>query len=863
MSRYLIGIDLGTTNCALAYVEEGKSSIIQMPISQEVSKGFFEEKPLLPSYCYLEDDRQVVGSYAKEMGSKVPTRLISSAKSWLCNSGAKRREKILPIDVFDLSRRISPVEATTLYLRHLIQSFNTQIAKNDPSKLFENQEIVITLPASFDQVARMLTLEACTAAGIKNPIFLEEPQAAFYSWIYFNQKTIKETFKDHQTILVVDIGGGTSDFSLIEVLPQGGFEREKVGKHLLLGGDNMDEALAHLIAQKMGGVDEKDWQRVKYLAKTAKEDLLTHKDSVSVVLTGHGTSVVKGSKSIILSRQEVCDFLLEGFFKVESFDNALRHEPTVGLQSMGLAYEKESSVIKHLAKFLGKNSKKPDFVLFNGGTLKPQIFRQKVLEALALWFDGKKPIELVSSCFDLAVSKGAAYFLKVQKGEGIKIQSRVPCSYFVQVEDKGQKKALALVPKGSDYGFEYELKDPFYITPNKPVEFSIYYSNTLLSIESGHFYSLNEEDFALLAPLKTVLKLGQKQDKIKVKLNCKLTHLGSLEIQLKAQDTPHSFLLEFTLQGEDQPLKEASKVTFTQSDSELFKSIFRQALTVEPKNYAKILEDKLNIEKNLWPVGLLRALFDELISLNGFMNKDPQRFWNLAGFLLRPGSGWALDEHRIKELWKRMLEDSSKPCSQDVMLQKWICFRRIALGLNKGSQIQIASLVYLNVIKVLEGKEVIKNRNDEYLFCEKLRLLASLELLELQNKIKLGHLLVKKIKTGKCKEVYIHALSRIGARYLLTRSITHVVPISIVTDWILELETFFKTEDQLGPYLLEHLCRKTDQRELNIAEDTIKHVINFYPENQRLAKLLLEVVPLSVQEEEAILGDSLPTGLQT
>lgn len=863
MSKYLIGIDLGTTNCAVAYVEEGKGAIHQFPITQEVSRGVFEERTLLPSFCFLDDEAEVVGSYAKDMGSKTPTRLISSAKSWLCNNAAKRREKILPIDVFDPKRRLSPLEATSLYLRHIIYNFNSHIAKNDPLKVFENQEIVITVPASFDQIARMLTLEAAIAAGIKNPIFLEEPQAAFYSWIYFNQKNIKNTFKGGETILVVDIGGGTSDFSLIEVLPDISFEREKVGRHLLLGGDNMDEAIAHYICQKMSGVDEKDWQRVVFLAKNAKEELFSHKDQTTVVLTGKGKSVVKGSKSIELSKKEITDFLLKGFFNVESFEEALKHEQTIGLMGMGLAYEKESSIIKHLAKFLGKGSKKPDFVLFNGGTLKPQVFRDKILEAIASWYDGQKPKELTSSCFDLAVSKGAAYFLKVQKGEGVKIRSRIPCSYFVEVEDDGKKKALALIPKGSEYGFEFEAQESFFIIPNKAIEFNLFYSNTLLGVNSGQFYQFNEEDFAQLPSLQTVLKLGQKQDKVKVKLYCKLTHLGSLELHLKAEGSPHSFLLEFALQGEKKPLKDQPGITFCESEIKIAKAIFRQALIIEPKNYAKILEEKFKIEKNLWPAAILRFLFDELLAFKEFKNKDPQRFWNLAGFLLRPGLGYALDDFRIKELWKLILEDSSKQHPQDILLQKWICFRRIALGLNKGSQIQIASLVLPSVLKVLEGKELLKSRNDDYIFCEKLRLLASLELIEINNKIKLGNLLVKKIKKGLGKEVDFFALARIGARYLLTRSITHIIPVSVIESWVDQLDDFFKKNLEFGPYVIENLCRKTDRREFNLSDEKLAHIKGYYPENEKLCKLLTEIVGLNIEEEESLLGDSLPIGLQT
>lgn len=792
MSRYLIGIDLGTTNTALAYVEQGKGGIHQFCITQETANGVFEEKTLLPSFCYLGEYDNAVGVYAKELGSKTPTRLISSAKSWLCNNAARRREKILPLDVFDESRRLSPVESTSLYLRHLVECWNKHIAKNDPSKLFENQEVVITVPASFDQVARLLTLESARDAGIKNPLFLEEPQAAFYSWIYSNQNKLAQYFKGGQTILVVDVGGGTLDFSLIEVSNELTFEREKVGRHLLLGGDNMDEALAHLIADKMGGIHERDWQRLVFLAKNAKEDLLSTKDKVSIVLSQSGTGVIRGAKTVELHKEEVEDLLLQGFFKVEDFEQALKHEETSALMSMGLPYEKESSILKHLAKFLGRNSKIPDFVLFNGGALKPFIFRDKVLQALERWYNAKRPQELVSACFDLAVSKGAAYFLMVQKGLGVKIESRVPCSYFITVNDVNEKKALALIPKGADYGYEYVSDKEFFSSTNTPLQFTVLYSNTLLGIEPGRLYPINEDEQARLPPLLTVLKMGQKSDKVKLHLSCNITHMGSLELHLKAQNTPHKFSLEFDLQDENGKKKHEVGLTLSEDEVHHIKALFSQTLAIEPKNYVKIIQDKLKLEKNQWPASILRALYDEMFLQKSFIKKDPLRFWNLAGFLLRPGSGYALDDFRIKELWKLILEEFNQVSCQDVMTQKWICFRRIALGLNKGSQIQIASLVQPFVIKVLEGKQMLKNRNDEYLFSEKLRLIASLELIDLQTKIKIGNLLVKKIKKGPIKEVEVFALSRLGARYLLTRSITHIIPPCIIEGWIDELKEFLK-----------------------------------------------------------------------
>jgi hypothetical protein len=860
MSLYQIGIDLGTTNCSLAYVEIGKGEIHQFLIPQEISRKTFDDLELLPSCCYLDDEEDIVGYFAKEMGSKVPTRLIYSSKSWLCNGAAKRREKILPLNAFDISRRKSPLEVAALLLKHLGHAWNKKIAKKDPQKLFENQDIIITLPASFDQVARLLTLESAKLAGISNVTFLEEPQAAFYSWLYYHEKKHLKYFSGGESILVVDMGGGTLDFSLIEVTDSLQFERQKVGRHLLLGGDNMDEALAHLISSKLSGFNEGLWQQLVLKVKEAKEELLSGRDRASILLGSKGASVVKGAISLQITKDEVEEFLLNGFFKYTSFDEAQMVKANLGLLEGGLAYEKESSILKHLARFLTKDSKKPSHILFNGGALKPHIFREAIKQAIANWYDGNCPIELESKCLSLAVSKGAAYFGMVQKGFGVKVKSSLPCTYFLEVQEEGRKKAIALIPRGEDFGYSFEMDRKFFITPNTPVEFNILYSNTFLGAKPGHIYPIDFEEMACLPPLKTVFKMGKGTSKAEGRLSVFLTHLGSLELKISLKETFHQYLLEFALNPSDVILNEVN-IALSDSERKELKTTFRKMLYNDPKNLLPSLENILQQPKNNWPASLLRVFFDELMEDKIYAYKDPVRFWNLAGFLLRPGIGFALDDWRIKELWKVILNGFKDKLSPEIMTQKWICFRRIALGLSKGSQIQIASTILAEVYKVLEDKEILKSRQDDYLFTEKLRLLASLELLEVSHKQKLSLLIAKKIGKKIYKEVYFFALSRLLARSLLSQSITHVVPPEFLKDIFELLDDVFKSNQEYSLPLLKSIARKTPLKHLNLDETLLNKALSYHPNDEAFKSILTSESHLDLFKEEKLLADTLPNGL--
>ena len=379
--KYLVGIDLGTTNSSLAYVDvEQRLSLKTFLIPQLGLEGNVVEMSALPSCCYLMPGTPAlpwkspqdygIGQYALQEGAKVPTRLVQSPKSWLCYAHAKRQDPILPLDAENV--RISPVEASRRVLNHLREAWNYAVAKGDAEKELEAQEIVLTVPASFDEVARALTVTAAKEAGFLSLTLLEEPQAAFYNWMATHEGAWEKHLKVGDHILIVDIGGGTSDFSLIEVKQEGEslcFERTAVGNHLLLGGDNMDEALA----RKMGGESS---PALRCAAREAKEVLLAESapSFYRVVLQGKGSSVVKKTTTLQLERAEVYATLVEGFFGKYAWEEAIQLPKKSGLRPMGLPYEEEPSITKQLAAFLHKAGKKPTHVLFNGAHLSLKSF---------------------------------------------------------------------------------------------------------------------------------------------------------------------------------------------------------------------------------------------------------------------------------------------------------------------------------------------------------------------------------------------------------------------------------------------------------------------------------------------------------
>ncbi len=595
-SRYIVGIDLGTTNSAMFYVdtgagEEENQSLRHLTIPQVVQPGIVEERPTLPSFLYLpgpneqpagsmnlpwsKDRDFCVGEFARNFGSQVPTRLVSSAKSWLCFDGVDRRDQVLPWKAPEDSRRVSPVEAGTTYLKHLCQTWNQKIAGEVEESRLENQDIVLTVPASFDAVARELTVEAARAAGLENITLLEEPQAAFYSWIEAGRDSWREQVSVGDIVLVCDIGGGTTDFSLIAVEEGSGnlvLTRLAVGDHILLGGDNMDLALAHSAAQELTKKGTKlntgQMLQLWHSCRQAKEHLFANLDSPSAPITvlGRGSKVIGGTIKSQITRDQLDQVLLEGFFPFCKTDEEPKRQRQVGLQELGLPYAADAAVSKHLAHFISRNqevlkekkSNTISAILFNGGVFKAGALRDRLLEICNKW-NPKKPIkELPGPDLDLAVARGATYYGLVRRGKGVRIRGGTARTYYIGIESSQPAipfappiiKPLCVAPFGMEEGSDVEVPGrEFGLVVGEPAEFRFLASNTRRHDPPGLILEeYEDEEIEELSPLSATLESpGKEGATVPVRLHSKLTEIGTLELWCWSRDGKDQWKLEFNI----------------------------------------------------------------------------------------------------------------------------------------------------------------------------------------------------------------------------------------------------------------------------------------------------------------------------
>lgn len=911
VSRYLIGIDLGTTNSAVAYVDccpkKNPSLAVQsFMLPQIFSEAVVDTAKVLPSFMYLAREgefpeealtlpwdtypRRIVGQFAKERGARVPTQLVFSAKSWLCNAAAARRDALLPVTAQDPKDRISPVEASAAYLSHIRQAWNHVIAKGDPDKEFEQQDIVLTVPASFDEVARTLTVEAAQQAGFRHVSLLEEPQAAFYSWIQEQGDAWKERLCVGEQVLVCDIGGGTSDFSLIEVVEEEGgkgFQRMAVGRHLLLGGDNIDAFVAHHLEKQL----DRELSASQYLelsahARRAKEVLVDGSDerNYRATIQGQGASLVAESFTVEARAAELRSAILDGFFKHEPWEEATVLAKSRGMRSMGLPYEDDPAITKQLAHFLkqqGGDKKGPDYVLFNGGTMKARCFQRAVLESLELWF-GRKAQLLSSQCLDLAVCRGAAFYGKVRRGLGVRIGGGSPRAYYLAIAVKEANKtktnqALTIVSRGRDEGYQHVVEQDFLLMTNQAVSFQLYSSQVRLHDVEGERIPIDEEELSVLPQIQTVLRYGKKQQQIPVRLRVSMTEWGTLELWLQSCKSSHQWKLEYQLRrsgGQHDDLSDLDCARQDETwdgghvvDAQNYLNKCLCAQGYKPTQVMKGLEDVLGLRRQDWPPSVLRALADTLLKVASRRRASKEhegRFWNLLGFFLRPGRGYPLDDHRIKALWKLWLEDGAVKKDSEVACQRWICLRRVAAGLSKGQQRQLASQLAGELLdKKRRAISLVKGEGRQ-IYAEKLRCFAAMERASLDLKVAMGDALLDRIVRGKGERSDYWALARIGARQQLFASVADVVPRERCMEWVDRLLEVYDKEPKEMSFVLTQLARKTELRHIDLPSsltDLVYARCQTSSTHERLRDLLYHSVQLSREEQGNLLGDALPAGL--
>ena len=615
-ARYSVGIDLGTTNSAMACADltgEDATSIEVLAIPQLVNAGEVSEHSLLPSFLYVAGEFDfptdslrlpwadadaaapwVVGELARKRGSENPSRLVASAKSWLSYAGASRTAPILPWGAPEEVPKLSPVAASAHYLQHLRQAWDARFAAGDPALALDRQDVLITVPASFDEEARELTLRAATDAGLPRVTLLEEPQAACYAWIDSAGELWRRKLRVGDLLLVCDIGGGTTDFSLILVGEHDGdlaLERVAIGDHILLGGDNMDLALARIVQQRLEGeghrIDTWQLQTLWHQCRVAKETLFARPDKKAhaVTVLGKGTRLIGGTIKGELRRDDLNAVLVDGFFPTVSADEMPARRRLGGLQELGLPYAADPAVTRHLARFLSRQAAGspassairrgpsglvcPTHLLFNGGVMKAEALRARIVDVLNGWLtrEGFAPLDMAhvldAPDLDHAVARGAAYYGRARaSGRGVRIRSGASRSYYIGIESAlpavpgfpAPLKALCVVPFGMEEGTSAPIAGrEFGLSVGEPAEFRFLTSTIRKGDPPGTLIEDWGDDLEELGPLEVTLEadpsLASSADDgvVPVTLESRVTEIGTLELWCNARDGAHRWKLELNI----------------------------------------------------------------------------------------------------------------------------------------------------------------------------------------------------------------------------------------------------------------------------------------------------------------------------
>ena len=607
-AKYIVGIDLGTTNSALARCDAGAaeevSRIEVRSIPQLVNPNEVAERTLLPSFLYIPGEfdfpkgslalpwepepKFVIGELARKRGAESPNRLVASAKSWLSYAGVDRTAPILPWQAPEEVPKLSPVEASSQFLQYLRTVWDSREAGQQGENAFAEQDVLLTVPASFDEEARELTRRAAEQAGYPHVTLLEEPQAAFYAWLESQGEAWRRRIKVGDLVLVCDVGGGTTDFSLILVSEENGdltLKRVAVGDHILLGGDNMDLALARVLQQRLESLGNRIdtwqlhglWHQCRIAKETLFESPKTQKRPIT--LLGKGTKLIGATIKTELAREDLDQVLVQGFFpKVASGELPVRQR-RVGFQELGLPYAADPAITKHLARFLAeqvRNSPEaagirrgrsglacPTHILFNGGVMKAAVLRDRVVEVLNSWlrqeeFDALGAEQILEAPdLEHAVARGAAYYGKARRGRGVRIRSGASRTYYIGIESampavpgmEAPLKALCVVPFGMEEGTEAAIPGrEFGLVVGEPAEFRFLSSSVRKQDQVGSLLEDWGTDIEELSPLEVTLRLdGQQGTVVPVRIETRVTELGTLEVWCVSRDGAQRWKLELNI----------------------------------------------------------------------------------------------------------------------------------------------------------------------------------------------------------------------------------------------------------------------------------------------------------------------------
>ncbi len=920
--RFSIGIDLGTSNSVLAYSPlsgEGATRVLEIP--QWDTPSTVTEAETLPSFLYLPEDAVaaqirgegpgvgdwVVGRLAQRKASDTPGRVVKSAKSWLCHHAADRSAPFLPwgSDALASQDKISPVTASANILAHLRWAWNARFSSRGADFAFDAQDITITVPASFDAAAQRLTLAAAEEAGFPEHVrLIEEPQAAFYSWLEQQAdggdpwSALPDSREAARHVLVIDVGGGTSDFSLFELARHEDgsdptIERVAVSDHILLGGDNIDLAIAHLIEPRLaaggGGLSAGQWDHLVARCRSFKERALGGEgapDEVfAVSIPARGSSLFANSLSAKVTRVELEGLLLDGFFPdCRSSD---RPRQALGaIKEFGLPYAFDGAITRHLAAFL-RDRASVDAVLFNGGSLHSPRLRERLSEQIGRWQEGRRPQALENARPDLAVARGAAYSGRRLSRKAGRIEAGSAQAVFLEAhrEASAQRSLVCILPHGAAPGQTFELSDlDLHLRINRLVRFQIYTSTRHDETKAGDVVELAAEEFHALPPLETVATVteprrGELASEIPVQLSARVNDLGLLQVSCRslAAKIPQSWPLEFNLRPHERKLGAPAIEPASRAPAEPLVSPaalaaagqrIRVAFTEPLGKRAKMTAPRLlqNLEQSLgrskgdWNGILLRNLWTSLeASETGrALSVEHEEVWLiLAGFLLRPGFGVAMDELRIDGLW-RICGDGLHFPGKRTKLQQYILWRRVAGGL---TQVRQETLLAAEKDKILRQKGAPP---------ELIRMVGSFERIGHELKAELIERLIAAVvelaSEHRHSAPYLAALG-----LLLNRTPFYAGPESIVAPSLVESAyEAFRRFDWNDPEFVEaqtlflRAARAVDDRRLDLSKP-LRNQIADRLQKCGLPRLAVDRVrhfaPVERAERLSLYGEALPAGL--
>lgn len=928
MTSYIVGIDLGTSNTVVAFAAAGDDRIQLLPIEQLVGPGEIAARPLLPSARFHpaagesaagrlqgpwpaaaegDDTPAVIGSLARDLGARVPGRLVASAKSWLSHAGVDRTAAILPWGAGDDVPKVSPVVASASYLAHVRAAWDARF----PDAPLERQDIVLTVPASFDEGARALTVEAARLAGLPKLRLLEEPQAAFHDWLFRHREGLAAELEHSRLVLVCDVGGGTTDLTLIRVEPgaPGGLPRLTrigVGDHLMLGGDNMDLALAHLVEQRLGSADARlsaaRFSQLVQRCRVAKEQLLAANapERVTVTLLGSGAKLVGAARSVELGREEVERLVVDGFLPLEDPGEMPRRRRG-GIVEFGLPYPPDPAISRHLAAFLQRHAAVaraalggdapaegipalPDTVLLNGGVFRARTLAERLERTLAQW-RGARPRVLHNDEPDVAVARGAVAYALVRAGIGPGIGGGSARSYFLVLEAGGgqegdrPRRGICVLPRGTEAGHEVRLPQrSFALRLGQPVRFHLVSSIADTPWQAGDLVDLGDGDFVRLPPIATILSApdGKRRTDVVVELIASITEVGTLEMHcVSTADAARRWLLAFQLRGEAADTDAgagtdagAEQPRLADAVELIDRAFGSQSQQVDPKEVRQLrarLERLLGQREN-WDMPLLRALFDALMerSRRRRRSAEHERVWlNLAGYCLRPGLGDALDGWRIEQLWGLFEQGIQYVNESRNWSEWWTLWRRAAGGLDEAAQLGVLETLAGH----LEHADAGKRSRDpvQGAYDDMVRLAASLEQVPVMHRIEVGKWLLERLQRPAEKAHTWWAVGRVGARESLYGSAHNVVPADIAAQWLDVVLGLDWRAVEPAAFAAAQIARMTGDRsrDLPLALRTeVATRLEAIRAPQSWITMVREAAQLDESDRRRSFGESLPPGLK-